>query len=120
MRRAALGVAVLALAVSGCGKDLLDGEVVKKDAHPGYHYTYMMPLTTTSCTGNPSICTTRTTGQIPIMYWVPPCYEIEVRGANDRASGDTCVDQSKWEALQVGDRYKGADVDPKDNEKEKQ
>ena len=103
-------VVLAALLLSSCGDDL-DGVVTNKNVQPGYSYTYMQPMTTTTCSGTPSVCRTTTTGYLPIFYYVPTCWEITVEGST---SGDTCVSEEKWNSLMVGDEYVGPDAKPKD------
>ncbi len=98
-------VAILSLAACG---DTLDGEVTKKDVRPGYTYVMMQPIYTTSCSGNPSVCTTRVSSYIPIPMRVPDCYRLYVKNGSKKRHG--CVDRKRWGKVQVGEHYTGKDL----------
>ena len=115
----AITVIVIAIGVllAGCGKkDDLQGSVTGKQVKPGYTFVQEIPQYTTMCSGagtstSPRTCRQVQTGSIPITYSVPTCYQITVEGEH---SGSTCIDDGKWNTIQIGDDYVGKDVDPKD------
>lgn len=114
IRRTALTMfATSALLLTGCANDL-QGDVVSKDYAPEYYYNTFIPITTTTCSGSPSVCTTSQTGVMPIINYVPACYSIKVEG---KESGSTCISEAEWDKLEPGMYYEGPDVDPKDREK---
>lgn len=119
LRKLLAAIAALTCALfllTGCGhKDDLQGTVSGKDVKAGYTYVYLMPIYGQQCSGSGTTrtCVQVITSHIPITYSVPTCYRIHVEG---ETSGDTCVDESKWNAIALGDDYVGKDVDPKDNQ----
>lgn len=111
---------ILVGVLTGCGsQDKLNGKVTDKSVDPGFYFTMLVPIPHTSCSGNPSVCTTYYT-YIPILYWVPTCYEIEVKGETKEDSGTTCLEEDAWNDIEIGDTYVGPDVDPKDRKQERE
>lgn len=85
--------------LTSCG-DKLQGTVSSKEFEDGYTTVMLIP-----------VVVGKSTVLIPTTYYIPPCYKIHVQG---EVSGDSCVAQSQWDELEVGDAYEGPDVDPED------
>lgn len=103
------------LVFTACGKNDLQGDITAKEHQPGYEYVYYQPMYSTSCSGNPAVCTQVLTGMLPIYYWVPDCYKITVKGTT---SGSACIDKTEYDTIKIGDSYTGPDVDPKDRQEQ--
>lgn len=102
MRRAALAGAVL-LALAGCG-GVSEGRVVAKDHIPEHTWIYMQPIYTTSCSGNPPVCTQRLVSYVPITMTDPECWRLTLRNGDDH--GDVCVDEATWRGAAPNDYYR--------------
>ena len=97
---AMLSIATLAL-LSACGDDL-EGEVTDKTFKEGYSYTQMQQI----CN---NINNVRTCNFYPTTHHVPDCYKLHVKTPEGKNESD-CVSHERWDSVEVGDYYIGADV----------
>lgn len=94
MKRLAALAAAAALTLTGCANDLDHGVVTGREHHGAW--MQMLPMTT--CSGNPSICTTSYTP----VFW-PESWVLHLR--DGQRTGDHDVSSDEYERYREGDVY---------------
>ncbi len=106
MRRTITGGIALAgalLVSAGCVAEPESGIVTEKEYEEAETKTYQDCKTTTKTTNGR---TTSTTSCTPRTTYYPECYEIDYEDPETDETGEDCVSEDLFNALEVGDEYR--------------
>lgn len=95
--------AVLAAATAGCTPEPESGTVVEMEHEKAYSMT-TQDCQTRYTTRNGR--TTSTTTCTPRTVYYPECWEVEYENEAEEATGEDCVSEELFNALEVGDEYR--------------
>lgn len=105
MKRTITGGIALAgalLVSAGCVAEPESGTVTEKEYEEAETETYQDCRTTTTTRNGR---TTSTTSCTPRTTYYPECYEIDYEDPETDETGEDCVSEELYEALEIGDHY---------------
>lgn len=90
------------LALTGCALEPESGTVMEKEYEEA-HSQITQDCRTTTTTRNGR--TTSTTNCTPRTIYYPECYEIDYEDESTGETGEDCVSEDLFNALEIGDDY---------------
>lgn len=98
------GVALAGILIlgAGCTPEPESGTVTEKEYEKAYSSTTQDCRTTTTTRNGRSTSTTSCT---PRTVYYPECYEIDYEDEATDTTGEDCVSEELYEALETGDEY---------------
>ncbi|KAB7761788.1 hypothetical protein MMUC44124_01115 [Mycolicibacterium mucogenicum DSM 44124] len=92
-------IGAAAVLASGCTPTLNAGVIEGKDHYP--ESVAMIPQYTTTCSGNPPVCSVQMIGMIPVV--TPEAWTLHLRDGDK--TGDHNVTPDEFAKYQVRERY---------------
>ena len=92
--------AAIIAATAGCTPEPTSGTVTELDYEPESFFTSQMCTSRYDAKG-------RYTGQTctPVTTYYPECYEVEYEDDSTDTTGEDCISEELYEALEIGDLY---------------